>query len=434
VSTPFGFGPTGGDEPSGDNPFGALFGGNPADLGAALHRFADMLSWQGGPVNWDLARQGALQAAGDGDPGVFEVDTERVTEAVRLADVWLDGATALPSGVTATEAWSRRHWVEATLEVWRSLVDPVASRVVDAMGSALGSSLGSAFGGVPGLEAPAGGAEAFTGPLLGMLRQFGGAMFGAQLAQALGSLAREVVSSTDIGLPLGPVGRASLLPANVAAFGEGLGVSDDEVRIYLALREAAHHRLFGHVPWLRSRLLEAVEAYARGIEVDTSALEAAVRDVDPSNPESLQRALEGNLFQPQTTQAQRAALTRLETLLALVEGWVDEVVAAAAEGPLPSAGALRETVRRRRASGGPGEQTFAALVGLELRPRRLRDAAELWRALAQARGTDARDAVWAHPDLLPRAEDLDDPSGFARRSDDDLDLSALPQEPEPDEQ
>lgn len=104
----------------------------------------------------------------------------------------------------------------------------------------------------------------------------------------------------------------------------------------------------------------------------------------------------------------------METALALVEGWVDEVVDAAARGNLPHADALRETVRRRRAAGGPAEHTFASLVGLELRPRRLREAAALWAALTEARGPAGRDALWRHPDLVPTAEAFADPGGFAR--------------------
>jgi putative hydrolase len=290
--------------------------------------------------------------------------------------------------------------------MWSELTDPVATKVVEAMGRAVPEEM-----------------AAMAGPLLGMFGQVGGILFGAQLGQALGSLSREVVGSTDIGLPLGPRGHAALLPAGVHAFGQGLGVPEDEVRIFLALREAAHHRLFEHVPWLRAHLLEAVAAYARGITVDTEALEAAVREMDPNDPASLQRALEGGsdgLLTPQPSAEQSAALARLETALALVEGWVDEVVAAAADGHLPGAGALRETVRRRRAVGGPAEQTFATLVGLELRPRRSRDAAALWAALRDARGIEGRDAIWAHPDLLPSAADLDDPSGFVSREDPDL--------------
>jgi putative hydrolase len=416
---PFGFGPRGEDEgegrPGGADPFAGLFGAgsSPADLGAALHQFADLMSYTGGPVNWDLARQTAVTAAGARDPGTTAAESAEVAEAVRLADLWLDPVTAFPSGVTAAEAWSRRRWVEATLPTWAELCDPVAAKVVDAMGGALPEEM-----------------AAFAGPLAGVMRQVGGMMFGGQVGSAIASLAEEVVSSTDIGLPLGPAGRAALLPANVAAYGAGLEVPGDEVRLFLALREAAHHRLFGHVPWLRGHVLELVHAFARGITIDGAALQSAMADVDPSDPESLQRALTGGLIEPEQTEAQQAALRRMETALALVEGWVDEVVAAAATGPLPSATALRETVRRRRASGGPAEQTFATLVGLELRPRRLRDAAAVWRSLLEARGVEGRDGIWSHPDLLPTAADLESPQGFGTAA--PLDLSTLP-EPRPDE-
>ena len=60
-----------------------------------------------------------------------------------------------------------------------------------------------------------------AGPILGFLNQAGGAMFGQQVGQALGGLAGEVLSACDIGLPLGPDGRAALLPANVKGFAEG---------------------------------------------------------------------------------------------------------------------------------------------------------------------------------------------------------------------
>jgi uncharacterized protein (DUF2342 family) len=80
---------------------------------------------------------------------------------------------------------------------------------------------------------------------------------------------------------------------------------------------------------------------------------------------------------------------------------------------MPGAGALREASRRRRASGGPAEQTFATLVGLELRPRRLREAAALWWSVTEKNGVSGRDALWSHPDLMPSSDDLDDPLGFA---------------------
>ncbi|WP_329519692.1 zinc-dependent metalloprotease [Spirillospora sp. NBC_01491] len=424
---PFGFNRPGddGDDDKPQDPFKAM-GGDMSQFADMLHRFADMLGSQGaggaegGPLNWDLAKNIARHSVVEqGDPSIVDAERRQVEEALRLADLWLDEGTTLPAGIRTPQAWSRSEWIEQTLPVWAKVCDPIASRMVDSMGGALG-----------GGEIPAD-VQAMAGPLIGMVKQMAGAMVGGQAGQALGALAREVTGSADVGLPLAPGGVGALLPAGVDAFGAGLEVSGDEVRLYLALREAAHQRLFAHVPWLRAHLLGAVEEYARGITVDLSGIEQAVQGLDLNNPEAIQEALGGELsLQPEETPRQKAALARLETALALVEGWVDTVVNQVAEGRLPGSVKLSEAVRRRRATGGPAERTFATLVGLELRPRRLREAGVLWRTLTEARGMQGRDALWDHPDLLPTADDLDDPEGFAHGKDEieglsDLDISAL---------
>jgi putative hydrolase len=249
-----------------------------------------------------------------------------------------------------------------------------------------------------------------------MAKQMGAMSLGSQFGQGLGALAGEVVSASDIGVPLTDEPRPILIPRNVAAFGEGLDIPADEVRIYLALREVAHERLFAHVPWLRPRVLGAIEEYARGIHFDADRWTEVMRDVDPQNPAALQEALGSGLFEPEDTPAQRVALARMEALLALVEGWVEAVVVSSSSGRLPSADRLAESMRRRRAAGGPAEHTLANLVGLELRPRRLREAAALWLTVALERGIEGRDALWGHPDLLPASDDFDDPDGFVERS------------------
>ncbi|MFB9375528.1 zinc-dependent metalloprotease [Kineococcus gynurae] len=377
---------------------------DPQMMGAVLGQLQKFLSNPGdSPVNWQVAHDLARQAAaGSGDPTPGDADRRAVDDAVRVAELWLDGVTEFAAASAGAEAWSRAEWVEHTMPVWRQLVEPVAANVATAMGDAMASQA------PPEMAAMLGSASA-------MLRQVGGGVFGMQVGQAIGSLAGEVLVSTDIGLPLAPPGRAALLPGNVTAFAEGLEVPLDEVRRYLALREAAHQRLFAQVPWLRAHLLGGVESFARGIHVDGDRIAEAARQVDPSNPESLQEALASGIFEPQNTPEQRAALTRLETALALVEGWVDHVVDSAAVGVLPHAAALRETVRRRRATGGPAEHAFSVLVGLELRPRRAREAAALWALLEERGGRSARDAVWAHPDLLPDEDDLGAPEAFVGR-------------------
>jgi putative hydrolase len=392
--------------------FGAFSSGQ-IDMNQIMGQMQRMFAPHEGSVNFDLAKDVARQtlAAAGPDPSPNAAQQGAVDDAARLAESWLDTATSFPAGAVTATAWSKAEWIEATADTWQQLVEPIAQHVVKAMGDALPDE-----------------AKAMAGPLMGMLSQAGGAMFGQQVGQALGGLAGEVVSSTDIGLPLGRERVAAVIPSGVEAFGEGLEHPASDVLLYVVLRECAHHRLFQHSPWLRSALVGAIEEYGRGTRIDVEAIESQMRGLDPSRPEDIQQALAGGLFEPERTAEQQRALDRLETLLAFIEGWVDEVVAQATAGRMPAATPLAEAMRRRRATGGPAEQTFAALVGLELRPRKLREATSLWAALRDRQGPEARDAVWSHPDLMPDASDLDDPLGFAQgekrsQSDDDFDAA-----------
>ncbi len=371
-----------------------------------------------GPFNVALATDTARKTvAAAGDASVSEATVRQVAQAAQVAGLWLDEVTAFEApGITA-HAWSRAEWVEATMTTWRTLVEPVAEGVGRAVGDAMRAQMKElGDGALPEGLLPAGmDPSALIGQMEPMMAKMSGSMFGLQVGQALGVLATETVSGTEVGLPLVADRSVALLPANVEAFAEGLGVDLDQVRLYLAVREAARVRLFAEVPWIGPQLLAAVRDYARDISIDTDRIEAALTSVDTSDPTALQSALQDQLFRPEPSDSQRAALGRLETYLALVEGWVDVVADRATRDHLPQAAALGEAVRRRRAIGGPAEKAFSGLVGLELRPRRLRDAANLWAALEDRHGPQVRDDAWGHPDVAPTADDLDDPLGYVER-------------------
>ena len=391
----------------------------------------------------DLARK---VVAAKGDPSVGVAQRRAVEDAVAVARLWLDPVTTLDAPAGPALALSGAEWVEATTPRWYALVEPVADGVAAAAGAAMraqveqlggltGDGAGEggpeALGSIPGLDAllgglgglgGAGGGSGGIGGLFGQLgpalEQLSAGMFGAQIGQAVGTLAADVLSGTEVGLPLLDAGAVALLPERVAEFSRGLEMDEGQVRLYLAVREAARVRLFAEVPWLAAQLEAAVRDYGRNVVIDTDAIDEAVRSVeltDLSNLAAVQEAFsQANLFGRRTTPEQDAALVRLEATLALVEGWVDLVTDRAVAAHLPQAQALGEAVRRRRA-GGPAQRAFAGLVGLELRPRRLRDARNLWAALEDAGGIALRDGSWAHPDLAPTATDLDDPMGYVDR-------------------
>lgn len=366
-----------------------------------------------GSINWDLALQQGRQLAMQGSVDTPPAQISALEQAFHVAALWLDEATSVGALVATPALLSRAEWVKRTMPLWTQLAGPVANSIADSLTKVMSE---QAPPELQGMLANAG----------SMVRAVGGTLFAMQLGQVVGQLSTEVVSGGDIGIPLLEDGQAALLPQNVRAFGDGLDIPDDQVALYLAVRELAHARLFRHAKWLRLQVITAITEFARGIRIDTERLEEVASTFDPANTDELRDVLASGALIPPKTEAQEAALARLETQLALIEGWVD-VVTESATGRLPKAAAVAETVRRRRAAGGPAESAFATLVGLELRPRRLREAAAMWRQVTDAVGAADRDELWSHPDLQPTAADIDDPQRLIDRL-----TGAAPADPELD--
>jgi putative hydrolase len=264
-----------------------------------------------------------------------------------------------------------------------------------------------------------------------IISTFMSSMISTQLGQTIGALSTSVTGANDVALPLLNPVRAQLVPQNVTIWGSGLDIDEREVRIYLALREVAAARLFAGAPWLRSHINSAIATYGKGIRVDITAMTEQAQsaidsgELDITNPESMTLAMSGGLFTPEESPAQQAALEKLETLLALIEGWIDSVVAQAVQDRLPDFAKLSETQQRRRATKSPTQQLFASLVGLEVSPRRTREAREFWSQVTKLRDTKERDAIWDEAVLLPNAEQLVDAEGFLRAMTVPDDLSGL---------
>lgn len=396
----------------------AMFGQLQSFFGAMA---ASAGSGDSSPVNWELAKDAAKEATGD-SAAVDHTALRDVVEASRLADLWLDAATEFTSDSTPVRALTRSDWVESTLPQWQVLAEPVATSAAASVEETIKQQLDQETGAQVPPEV-----LGMVSQLGGVMRSMGSALFGAQLGRAVGTLAGEVLGGTDAGLPLAGDGFA-LVPQNIEIFGDGLELPKQEVLLYLALRESAHQRLYRAAPWLNEHIVSLVRDFASRISIDTTEIRDRLEGIDPSNPEQLQEIMRSGGLEPKNTPAQQATLEKLETILALVEGWVDSLVTAAADH-LPSAPALRETLRRRRALGGPAEQTFQGLIGLQLRPRKAREASALWEAIAAQKGTQWRDDLWLEQALVPTAEDLEDPEGFfARRaligaSDEDFDAA-----------
>jgi putative hydrolase len=225
-----------------------------------------------------------------------------------------------------------------------------------------------------------------------------------------------VLTGGDIGLPIFSDQRAAFVTQNIKNYITALDVETDQVLIYLAVRELAHARLFKHSRWLREHVINQITQYASEIKIDTSQIEELTRDMESIDAAALQEAFQNGAFIAARSEDQTRALESIENTLALIEGWVDAVTDQATS-LLPKCIAIGEAVRRRRATGGPAEKTFGTLIGLELRPRKLREAATLWREIGHRLGSEKRDALWQHPDMLPTADEIANPEMLFARLD-----------------
>jgi putative hydrolase len=349
-------------------------------------------------LNWSLVETQAKQIANQGSKKVSESVAKSISNAMATGSLWLDEVTEVASITSEPKLLSRELWVADSLGLFKDLATPVANRMSEALTENFQENLPEEFSG-------------FMSQASGIMKSAGSVMFAMQMGQALGRLSEEVLSAGDIGLPIFKEPRPAFVAQNLAELVDSLEEESDQVYFYFVVRELAHARLFKQSKWLREYTVNLISAYAREISIDNTRIIEMSENFDPAEIGNIQKAFESGALIAPRTPAQTIALERIETVLALIEGWVD-CVTQAATIRLPRSAAIAELVRRKRSAGGPAEKTFLTLIGLELRPRKLREASAMWNAVTDAIGIQKRDAIWSHPDLLPTEADIADPSAL----------------------
>lgn len=452
--SPFGFTP---DENPDENPqdFAAMMrqmqeqiqkqfkemGLNPAGFINPLAAFTQAAQGKGEALPKALVRDTAkkfIQAQGSQPVGTKDVTV--VNNSLELAELWLNEATVFPAttalsnsaSTSNNSAVSRLDWIDETLPGWQSTMEPLATGLANAITRLLEESQSQGLPqGLP--EGFPQGAENPMGAIAGLLRSFIGSLIATQLGQAIGGAGVSATGAHDVALPLLNPARPLLMPENIDKWSTDLEIPQTEVYLFHALREAAVARLFAHNPWLVSYIQSAIVEYGRGIHIDIEAIqrqaEEALSHFDPSdmNPQNAENsftiALNNGIFTPEETPQQRAALSKLETALALIDGWADEVTSLAAGDRLPALTALREMYRRQRATSAPSQQLFKSLLGLEVSPKLAREASAFWQKIREERDIATRDQIWSG--ILPTSDELLDPHGFIASTQVPDDLSGL---------
>lgn len=404
---------------------GALFAGGASPFGAGPASTTSAAT--AGPVDWELATRVAEQVAGEGDRPASDQETAQLTEALRLAEHWLDGS-ALPAPPDAGQVRiaSRSDWIAEAVAAMRPVVDPVARASTDAMvelAQEQFSQLDADELELPEELAPLRDmlGQLSGADLAGMFRPVGAMLAGLQAGQVLGQLARDLLGQFDLALPTGPRSQAQLVAVNVEDAFDGWGLDPTEVALVLALHEAAMRRLFHAVPWLEAHVHTLIARFASGTVVDASRLEELTRglveQVDPDDPASLQAAMERAASMGlEPTADQQRILARLQGVVCLVGAWARQEVARVAAERVPSLPRIAEVQRRRRAERGDGDDLLAILLGLDLRPEDETVGERFVAAVEAARGPEGLRRTLEHPENLPDAAELAEPEQWLART------------------
>jgi putative hydrolase len=390
-----------------DDPFGA-FGIDPEALRDAplFRELQRVMAAGGGPVNWELARQVAVASAVEAGPDAEPTDEDRrgLNEAVRVAELQVAALTGLepPRDVVAVRPVRRAEWVGANIDSLRTLVEPAAARMGEALSRAMRDQLPEE-----------------AGPMAGLLGQLGPLLQGTQVGQVLGLLAQHVFGQYDVAVPRADAGALLFVVPNLAAFERDWSLDATEFRTLVALHEVTHRLEFA-APWTRPHFGHLVDDFLSTLTIDVEAIQERLAALDPTDPEALQRALgveedDGALFGTVLDDEQRLKLARVQAFMAAAEGYADHVMHAVGARLLGTYPRIAEAMRRYR-EGEHGDPVFERLLGIDMKKEQYALGRRFCDTVVERTDEATLARMWASADALPSLPELDEPTLWLSRT------------------
>jgi coenzyme F420 biosynthesis associated uncharacterized protein len=341
-------------------------------------------------VDWSLARLVARFAVGSDERPELGVDLPALTRelAGRVADfTGLAAATPVPPA----ELLTRSEWAAMNLDALSELLEPVGAR--------LGSRL------------------TFAGPLAGALRVGAGATLAAEAGLVVGYLATRVLGQYELSLLAPePSPRLVFVAPNLDRAVRQLAVDRDSFYGWIAIHELTHVLQFQGVPWLREHVAGLVREYLATVEVRIDSGAAGGLPTLPHPAKLVEAFREGGLAALVQTRAQRGLMSRLQALMAVIEGYSEHVMDALGERLLPAYAGLREAMEERRRSRSAPERVLERLLGLDLKLRQYELGGSFCNAVSERGGIEALNRVWSSPEALPSLRELSTPLAWLART------------------
>jgi coenzyme F420 biosynthesis associated uncharacterized protein len=293
-------------------------------------------------------------------------------------------------------AFNRRQWIEANLNGFRILFEPLERINREILHD---GTIGSVVMGGAGRM-----------------------VLSSELGILVGYLSRRVLGQYDLALlgrePLtnGVGGRLYFVEPNIARLQARLDFDPEEFRLWIALHETTHAYEFENHPWVRDYMNSMLGRYFDSLSDDLLGIRKS-----PTGALDFVQRVGGNLFRSGSpidavmNAEQRAIFGQLQALMCLLEGYSNHVMDQVGSQLLPSYPTMKARFDERNKNRSFAERLFARLTGLDVKQEQYVLGERFVSEVVRRRGIDFVNRAWGGPSSLPTMAEIRDPAAWIAR-------------------
>jgi putative hydrolase len=390
-----------------------------------LQDLSRMFAGGAGTGSWDSAYQlaGVIANEGRAESNVDPADRMAVEQLARVAELQVAETTGRPIGAPIRlEPLNRTQWAKRFLDDERALLE----RLSGSIGAALRAQLGEIDPGVDALsdlglpEVPGVSPDAILQQMMAML---GPMLLGMMAGSTAGHLAGRALGHYELPVPRPTEGPLTLVLANVDEFAGEWSLPRDGIRLWVCLSDVAHHQVLA-TPHVRERLDGLLARYVSAFSQDPAEIEQRLRELgitDELGSEPEMEAMQRLAGEPDVllgamrSDEQLALVPELDSLIAVIEGYVDHVVDRVGGRLIPEHQRITEALRRRRVEAGPANRFVEQLFGLAMSQSTFDRGGEFVEGVTARAGPEALESLWEVPGNLPTPAEVDAPGLWLAR-------------------
>lgn len=307
--------------------------------------------------------------------------------------------TSLPYETERTFAFDRVDWINANLEGFRRMFEPLEA-LEEANGRGK-NMLSRAWSGVN---------QTIVSYEVGLL---------------LGYMARRVLGQYDLALlgrePVTSPGKLYYVEPNIRGVESKLGLPKEDFRMWLALHETTHAFEFEAHPWVRLHFNGLLDRYMNFLKQDAEflkqgfqGLKVFARRVQQGRDDSESG---GSWLEMLMDDEQRQLFNEMQAMMCVIEGYSNHVMNAVGKDLLDNYEMISRKFAERQKQRSQADQLFARLTGLDVKMEQYRQGERFIDQIVAERGHSFAHQVWDKPENLPSMDEIRNPDRWIYRID-----------------